>query len=232
MAIIAKPYTFSAGATIIASEHNSNFDTLYNDYNGNITNANLSASASIADSKLAQITTSGKVSYTSISGVINPVNGGVPVGTSIEWNSLTPPTGYVLEDGTAYSRTTYSVLFGVIGTTHGSGDGSTTFNVPDSRGKWTFSKAASGTGSTLGQTFGELDHDHTIAHTHTIPIEGYGGSDTATAGRLVVYTSAAGGQVLDGATTSPSSGASSSADSGTNNPISIVKVKCIFTGVA
>ena len=44
MSIVVKPYTFSAGAIIVAAEHNSNFDTLYNDYNGNITNANVSQS--------------------------------------------------------------------------------------------------------------------------------------------------------------------------------------------
>lgn len=52
MATITKPNTFSAGSTIVASEHNANFDTIYNDYNGNITNANVSASASIDNSKL------------------------------------------------------------------------------------------------------------------------------------------------------------------------------------
>ena len=62
MAIIVKPYTFSAGAVIVAAEHNDNYNTIYNDYNGNITNANLSGSAAIADSKLTQITTASKVS--------------------------------------------------------------------------------------------------------------------------------------------------------------------------
>jgi hypothetical protein len=66
MALISKPNTFSAGATIIASEHNSNFDTIYNDYNGNITDANISDSAAIADSKLAQITTANKVDTSAI----------------------------------------------------------------------------------------------------------------------------------------------------------------------
>ena len=49
---ITKPNTFSAGAVIVASEHNSNFDTIYNDYNGSITNVNISASAAIAATKL------------------------------------------------------------------------------------------------------------------------------------------------------------------------------------
>jgi len=52
MALVSKPYTFSSGATIIAAEHNANFDTLYNDYNGNITNPNVSNSAAIEEHKL------------------------------------------------------------------------------------------------------------------------------------------------------------------------------------
>ena len=52
-ALITKTNTFTAGATILAAEHNTNFDTIYNDYNGNITTANVSASAAIAFSKLS-----------------------------------------------------------------------------------------------------------------------------------------------------------------------------------
>ena len=66
MATIVKPYTFSAGAVIIASEHNSNFDTLYTEFNGNITNINISASAAIVDTKLDQITTAQKVNLSSL----------------------------------------------------------------------------------------------------------------------------------------------------------------------
>ena len=62
MALISKPYTFTVGTVIVASEHNNNFDTLYNDYNGGITNANISSGAAIADTKLAQITTASKIS--------------------------------------------------------------------------------------------------------------------------------------------------------------------------
>lgn len=58
MATITKPFTFAAGAIVVASEHNSNFDTIYSDYNGGITNANLSASAAVALSKLATLTAS------------------------------------------------------------------------------------------------------------------------------------------------------------------------------
>lgn len=46
------------------------------------------------------------------------------------------PSGWLKADGSAVSRTTYSALFAAIGTTHGSGDGSTTFNLPDLRGEF------------------------------------------------------------------------------------------------
>jgi len=52
MGIISKDFTFSSGATIIASQHNTNFDEIYNEFNGNIENANIKAAAAIAASKL------------------------------------------------------------------------------------------------------------------------------------------------------------------------------------
>lgn len=52
MATIVKPTTFSASTTIVASEVNDNFDTVYNDYNTNITNVNISASAAITEGKI------------------------------------------------------------------------------------------------------------------------------------------------------------------------------------
>lgn len=66
MASISVPNTFTAGTTILSAEVNDNFTTIYNDYNGNITNANLAAGAAIVDTKLAQITTAGKVDGTSL----------------------------------------------------------------------------------------------------------------------------------------------------------------------
>ena len=52
-ALITKSFTYSTGATIVASEHNTNADTVYNEINGNINNANISGSAAIANTKLA-----------------------------------------------------------------------------------------------------------------------------------------------------------------------------------
>lgn len=60
--------------------------------------------------------------------------GQTAVGNIIPSGAGTAPTGYLACDGSAVSRSTYAALFAVIGTTFGSGDGSTTFNLPNSSG--------------------------------------------------------------------------------------------------
>lgn len=65
------------------------------------------------------------------------------VGTIKPWGKATAPDGYLLCDGSAVSRSTFADLFAVIGTTYGTGDNSTTFNVPDLQGK--FPQGKSGT---------------------------------------------------------------------------------------
>lgn len=92
---------------------------------------------------------------------------GLPVGTTVPYIGSTVPTGWLLADGSAISRSTYKTLFDVAGTTYGAGDGETTFNLPDLRQRFPLGKAASGTGSTLGSTGGTIDHVHTgPSHTH------------------------------------------------------------------
>lgn len=61
---------------------------------------------------------------------------GVPIGTSIDFTGETPPAGYLVENGSAVSRTTYARLFAAIGTKYGEGDGSTTFNLPNRIGRF------------------------------------------------------------------------------------------------
>jgi microcystin-dependent protein len=57
------------------------------------------------------------------------------VGAIKPWTKTTAPAGYLLCNGAAVSRSTYADLFAVVSTTYGSGDGSTTFNVPQLQGK-------------------------------------------------------------------------------------------------
>jgi phage-related tail fiber protein len=61
---------------------------------------------------------------------------GIPAGSVAYFAMSSPPSGWVKANGAAISRSTYSSLFSAIGTTWGSGDGSTTFNVPDLRGEF------------------------------------------------------------------------------------------------
>jgi len=56
---------------------------------------------------------------------------GIPTATIVPWSTASVPSGFLECNGQAVSRSTYATLFGIIGTTYGSGNGSTTFNVPD-----------------------------------------------------------------------------------------------------
>lgn len=58
-----------------------------------------------------------------------------PAGTIVDYAGASAPSNWLLCDGTAVSRTTYASLFAIIGTSYGSGDGSTTFNLPNATGK-------------------------------------------------------------------------------------------------
>lgn len=91
----------------------------------------------------------------------------LPVGVYLPYGGGAAPSGWLLCEGQAVSRTDYADLFNVLGETYGAGDGSTTFNIPDLRGKAPYGVATSGTGSTRGGSFGSMDHTHTVpAHYH------------------------------------------------------------------
>jgi hypothetical protein len=59
---------------------------------------------------------------------------GVPVGAIVDWPVSSAPARWLLCNGGAYSRDTYKLLYAVIGIDYGTGDGSTTFNVPNQAG--------------------------------------------------------------------------------------------------
>lgn len=65
----------------------------------------------------------------------DPVTLAAPIGTISSYGGTTAPSKWTLCYGQAISRTTYSALFAKIGTTYGAGNGSTTFNLPDCRGR-------------------------------------------------------------------------------------------------
>lgn len=103
----------------------------------------------------------------------NLIKDTVPAGVVDMFAGSTAPSGYLLCDGSAVSRTTYADLFTAIGTTYGTGDGSTTFNVPNIKGKVPVGRDSGDTSfDTLGETGGEKTHTLTIAempeHNHQI----------------------------------------------------------------
>jgi|TARA_B100000073_G_scaffold104033_2_gene83290 microcystin-dependent protein len=87
----------------------------------------------------------------------------IPAGTIVGYGAGSAPTGWLLCDDTAVSRTTYARLFAVIGTGYGGGDGSGTFNVPDLRDKVPLGKGANN--DTLGTTTGSAAASSVLAST-------------------------------------------------------------------
>jgi len=74
----------------------------------------------------------------------------VAVGICVPYGGDGAPSGYVLCDGSAISRTGFANLFNIIGTSFGVGDGSTTFNVPDMRTNNSFPRGATNDGDVGG----------------------------------------------------------------------------------
>lgn len=97
----------------------------------------------------------------------------VPTGAVFWFAADSPPSGYLECDGSDVSRSTYATLFAVVGTTFGSGDGSTTFALPDLRGEfirgWDNSRGVDGS-----RAFGSAQADEFEAHTHQVEYQANG----------------------------------------------------------
>jgi len=104
----------------------------------------------------------------------------LPPGSIMAFAGTTPPPRWLFCDGTAVSRTDYLELFAAIGTAHGNGDGTTTFNLPDYRGRFlrgvdgtagldpdAGSRTAMNPGGNTGNSVGSVQLDAFKAHTHT-----------------------------------------------------------------
>lgn len=110
-------------------------------------------------------------------------NGSAAIGTIIDFAGTSAPTNYLVCDGSEISRTTYALLFAVIGVTWGAGDMSTTFNIPDLAASVTVGSGGAGPiiGANVGDTGGEEAHTVVLSeipdHTHFTPGSGDNGSD-------------------------------------------------------
>ena len=215
-------YLATTGETVLASQHNTPLEDVAQALTGSLPRNGTGAMQAALPMGGFRITNLGSGSAstdaTSLTQVEALIAAAVvlasPPGKLAAYAGPTAPTGWLLCYGQAVSRETYSALFAAIGTTWGAGDGSTTFNVPDFKGRTPFGKddmggsaagrlttAGSGVdGATLGAVGGSQSHTLTTAelaaHTHTtasqvvVPRDGWGVSGgpfgTPTSGRLVV----------------------------------------------
>jgi hypothetical protein len=139
----------------------------------------------------------------------------IRVGTVLAWPTENIPSGFLLADGSAVSRTTWAALFAEYGTRYGVGDGSTTFNLPDYRDQFLRGHSATGTDAgsrtdrgdgTTGANVGTKQAGATASHAHT--------GSTASAGAHTHFAfntdSIFGPPTVDGATSAIDAGQYSS----------------------
>lgn len=126
-----------------------------------------------ADGHLRLIKAAIKATFPNITGEVsvsqndlNAIAGGTgDPGAVLYFARNTAPTGYLKANGAAVSRTTYAALFSAIGVTYGSGDGSTTFNLPDLRGEF-IRGWDDGRGVDSGRTIGSAQGGAFASHNH------------------------------------------------------------------
>lgn len=120
----------------------------------------------------------------------NSAPGFSPAGTIITFGGASAPTGYLACDGSAVSRTTYADLFAALSTTWGTGDGSTTFNIPDLRGAFLRGTGSHGTQNMAngndyaGPSVGSFENDQNQSHFHNV-LAGHGAGTLETYDRMV-----------------------------------------------
>ena len=93
----------------------------------------------------------------------------------------TAPNGFLMCDGSSISRTTYADLFDVVGTTFGTGDGNTTFGIPNLQGRVIIGVSVNHSlGNTGGEESHQLSSSEIPSHSHSIPSHGHTSSIQAT----------------------------------------------------
>lgn len=117
---------------------------------------------------------------TGATGATGPAGPTAPTGAIVGYSASTAPTGWLLCDGSAVSRTTYSALFAIIGTSYGAGDGSTTFNLPNLVSKIPRGASAPGTGG------GADTHTHPLSDNGAAALI-FGSSSSILRGRQVSF---------------------------------------------
>ena len=122
-----------------------------------------------------------------------------PTGAVYTFAGATVPTGWLKCNGALLSRTVYTALFAVIGTTYGAGDGSTTFALPDLRGEFVRG-ADDGRGVDAGRVFGSAQSDAVQAWTATMTLQRAQVNSTEAIGGAISMGATGGGSAGPGTT--------------------------------
>jgi microcystin-dependent protein len=126
-------------------------------------NVALTLPASITNGGFLQTDGSGNLSFQIVAGV--------PTSAVFCVAVATVPTGYLECNGNAVSRTTYAALFAIIGTNYGTGNGSSTFNLPDLRGEFVRG-FDNGKGTDSGRSIASSQSAQNASHNHSISASG------------------------------------------------------------
>lgn len=179
-------YLAVTGQTVQASQHNGPLEDLADSMTNSLPRDGTAPMQAALPMGGNRITNLGAGTANTDAATVAQANAAVPVGTVTFFAGSTAPTNWLLCYGQAVSRTTYAALFSAIGTTYGSGDGTTTFNVPDMRGRVGAGKDDMGgtaasrltneksgvAGATLGAAGGVQEHTLTTAQ---MPNHDHGG---------------------------------------------------------
>jgi hypothetical protein len=106
----------------------------YVDTGGGTANASVTVKGLVEEATAAEVAAGTATGGTGARLFVNPSNL-LPPGIIMQYAGATAPSAWLVCDGSAVSRATYASLFTAIGTTYGVGDGASTFNIPDLRGR-------------------------------------------------------------------------------------------------
>ncbi len=220
MATVTQGYTWTSGETVTPAKLNSAAAPTVVVADGEVTTAKI-ADANVTDAKLAAtLNLSSKT-------VTLPATIALPAGAVMPFARTTAPDGWLQADGTAVSRSTYAALFSAIGTSHGAGDGSTTFNLPDLRGVFVRGSGSQTISSiTYSGSFGAKQGDAMQGHYHqffggtNVYVQGSGSSNLPAGSFVNTVTQSVGMPITDGTNGTPRTAAET-------RPANIALLYCI-----
>jgi microcystin-dependent protein len=212
MATVTAGYNWTSGETVTPAKLNSAAAPTVAVADGEVTTSKI-ADGAVTDVKLAsgidasKLTTGtlpiariadGSVTLAKLVSAVQQAL--LPAGAVQAFAMNSAPSGWLAADGSNVSRSTYAALFSAIGVTYGSGDGSTTFALPDLRGYFVRGSGTNSDGTAAG-TFGTKQGDAFKSHSHNYTDQSTNGALLAAAGasrtvpnvNLSSVTSAAGG---------------------------------------